>query len=63
MRDKYKWKVNDRIKQLEDLLCQLMTEELDNGHILSLCLIMELDDVLEVTLSEMWNHTKILSNN
>ena len=57
IRAQYKWKVNDRIKHLEELLVNITNSEINNNTLLTMDLTMELDDLLEITLSEMRNHT------
>ena len=36
MRDKHKWKVEDRVKQLKDMLVSLRGSEIDNSSLLTI---------------------------
>ena len=53
------WMVGERISLLETELVTLANDEISNEEILSTELTMEVDELLEITLCEMRNHTKI----
>lgn len=59
LRKKYNWMVGERISLLESKLAQLVTNEVENIKILNMELNMDIDELLEITLSEMRNHTKL----
>ncbi len=59
LRHNLDWKVGERISFLESELETLADAETSNEDILKMNLNMELDELLEITLCEMRNHTKL----
>ena len=51
--------VGERISLLEGELAQLAANEVSNNEILDMELNMDIDELLEITLCEMRNHTKL----
>ena len=54
--------VGEQIFLLEDELSLLATNEIGNDEILNMELNMGIDDLLEITLCDMRNHTKLCEN-
>ena len=59
IREKLNWMVGERISLLEGELAQLAANEVSNSEILDMELNMDIDELLEITLCEMRNHTKL----
>ena len=59
LRHQLDWKVGERISLLESELENLAEAEISNEDILKMDLNMEIDELLEITLCEMRNHTKL----
>ena len=59
LRHNLDWKVGERISFLESELETLAEAETTNEDILKMDLNMELDELIEITLCEMRNHTKL----
>ena len=59
LRHQYDWKVSERISLLEAELEDLADAEVSNEDILNMDLNMSTDELLEITLCEMRNHTKL----
>ena len=59
LRHNLDWKVGERISLLESELENLAEAETSNEDILKMDLNMELDELIEITLCEMRNHTKL----
>ena len=62
VREQYKWKVNDRIAELEVKLADIKNSEINIDTVLDMNLNVELDDLLEITFSEMGNHTQFFQS-
>ena len=54
--------VGERITLLEDELTELAANEVSNSEILDMELNMDIDELLEITLCEMRNDTKLFEN-
>ena len=59
LRHQYNWKIGERISLLEVKLEDLAEAEVSNDEILNMELYMSIDELLEITLCEMMNHTKL----
>ena len=63
IREQNKWKINDRIAEPEVNLADIKNSEINIETLLDMNLNMELDELLEVTFSEMRTHTQLFQSN
>ena len=59
VREQYKWKINDRIADLEVKLADIKNSEIN----IDILLDMKLDELFEVKFSEMRTHTQLFQSN
>ena len=62
VREQYKWEIDDRIAELEIKLADITNYEINIDTLLDMDLTMELDELLEITFSEMRNRTQLFQS-